>query len=75
MLDVVSRNSQCELYNVLRYSTAYRITLCQSDPYTDVPPLIPTQNREESPSPLWGYPYGLEASGDGPVRQTTPHEK
>jgi hypothetical protein len=76
MLDVVGRNPQCELYNVLRCSTAYRITLCQSNSYADVAPLSPAQYREDSPSPLpWGYPCGPEASGDGTVRRPTPHEQ
>jgi hypothetical protein len=75
MLVMAGRNSHCELYNALRCSTAYRITFGQSGSYADELPLIPTPYREESSSPLWGYPYGLEASGEGPVRQTTPQEQ
>jgi hypothetical protein len=71
MLDVIGPNFQCELYNVFRCSTAYRITLCQSEWYADVAPQ-PNSISGRVPLPI---PVGLLLGfrGEGTQRgRTTP---
>jgi hypothetical protein len=48
-VEVAGRSSSdCELYNVLRYSSAYRITLVESEAYEEIVPLRHT-HPEETP--------------------------
>jgi hypothetical protein len=68
-------SSDCEVYNVLRCSSAYRITLVESEAYKEIFPLKHPYPEDPTLPITSDYPDGSEGSVDRVVKGPTPPDQ